>query len=284
MKLCRFGAPGREKPAVLLDDGQRVDVSSAFADYDEHFFSSQGFSQLSEWLSVNVGSAPRVPEQERTAPPVARPSKIVCVGLNYREHAAETASPLPPEPMLFAKSTTAICGAFDPIILPRGGDKTDWEVELALVIGSKASYVSEADARDYIAGFCILNDVSERAFQKERGGQFIKGKSCDTFAPLGPFLATADELPALDSLELKLSLNGASTQNGSASDMIFKVPFLVSYISQFMTLLPGDIISTGTPAGVGAGMKPPRFLRAGDVLEYSVTGLGSCRNEVQSTR
>lgn len=282
MKLCRFGDSGAEKPAVLLSSTERIDVSSAFHDFDENFFGSGGLSRLKEWLKHNAASAPHVPPQARVAPPVARPSKIICVGLNYREHAAETASPLPTEPMLFAKATTAICGAFDHLILPRGGEKTDWEVELAVVIGRRASYISENTALEHIAGYCIMNDVSERAFQKERGGQFIKGKSCDSFAPFGPFMATTDELPDTSSLALRLSLNGTTVQDGSTADMVFKVPFLVSYISQFMTLLPGDIISTGTPAGVGAGMKPQRFLKAGDVLEYSVDGLGSCRNEARS--
>lgn len=282
MKVCRFGECGAEKPAVLLSSSERIDVSSAFNDFDEDFFGAGGLLRLKEWLKHNAASAPRVPPHVRVAPPVARPSKIICVGLNYREHAAETSSPLPTEPMIFAKATTAMCGAFDPVVLPRGGEKADWEVELAVVIGRRASYVSENTALEHVAGYCIMNDVSERAFQKERGGQFIKGKSCDTFAPFGPFMATTDELPDTSSLALRLSLNGTTVQNGSTADMVFKVPFLVSYISQFMTLLPGDIISTGTPAGVGAGMKPPRFLKAGEVLEYSVEGLGSCRNEVRS--
>ncbi len=282
MKLCRFGEIGDERPAVLLGANERVDVSDAFRDFDEEFFGSAGVARLRAWLAQNVASAPRVTADARVAPPVARPSKIICVGLNYSDHAAETASPLPPEPMIFAKATTAMCGAFDPIVLPIGAAKADWEVELALVVGQRASCISEESALLHLAGFCIMNDVSERAFQKERGGQFIKGKSCDTFAPFGPFLATTDEVPDSSGFSLKLSLNGERVQDGSTADMIFKVPFLVSYISHFMTLLPGDVISTGTPAGVGAGMKPPRFLRAGDVIEYSVSGLGACRNEVRS--
>lgn len=282
MKLCRFGEIGDERPAVLLGADERVDVSAAFQDFDEAFFASGGLTLLKAWLAQNSASAPRVAAEARVAPPIARPSKIICVGLNYSDHAAETASPLPPEPMLFAKATTAMCGAFDPIVLPLGGEKTDWEVELALVVSKRASCISEESALSHLAGFCVMNDVSERAFQKERGGQFIKGKSCDTFAPFGPFLATTDEIPDSSRLSLQLSLNGERVQNGSSADMIFKAPFLVSYISHFMTLLPGDVISTGTPAGVGAGMKPPRFLRAGDVIEYSVSGLGACRNEIRS--
>lgn len=282
MKLCRFGEVGEEKPAVLLAGGERLDISSAFGDFDEDFFNSEGLARLATWLDQHSTAAPRVQSEARVAPPIARPSKIICVGLNYREHAAETSSPLPMEPMIFAKATTAMCGAFDPIFLPHGGEKTDWEVELALVIGRRACYVSEANALAHVAGYCIMNDVSERAFQKERGGQFIKGKSCDTFAPFGPFLATTNELPDTSALSLRLALNGATVQDGSTADMLFKVPFLVSYISQFMTLLPGDVISTGTPAGVGAGMKPPRFLQPGDLIEYSIAGLGTCRNEVKS--
>lgn len=283
MKLCRFGEPGHEKPGVLLEEGypaRRIDVSEVFNDYNEDFFTSGGMDKLRAWVLAHGDSAPSVDPSVRVAPPIARPSKIICVGLNYRAHALETGSALPPEPMLFGKATTAMCGADDPIRLPRGGAKTDWEVELAVVIGKTASYVSEAESVGHIAGYCIMNDVSERAFQKERGGQFIKGKSCDTFAPFGPFMLSSDELPRTDNLSMHLSLNGEKMQHGSTEDMIFKVPFLVSYISHFMTLLPGDVISTGTPDGVGAGMSPPRFLKAGDLIEYSVERLGSCRNEI----
>ena len=282
MKLCRFGDPGHEKPGVLVGQSgsERIDVSQAFPDFNEDFFASDGMIHLQEWLLAHNNTAPRVPETTRVAPPIARPSKIICVGLNYREHARETNSQLPLEPMIFAKSTTAMCGAFDPLVLPPGGTKTDWEVELAVVIGNRASHVSEKEALSHVAGYCIMNDISERAFQKERGGQFIKGKSCDTFAPFGPFLLSKDELPDVAALSLQLFLNGELVQDGSTADMVFKVPYLVSYISHFMTLLPGDVISTGTPSGVGAGCIPPRFLRAGDVIEYSVSLLGSCRNTV----
>jgi len=283
MRLCRFGTRTNERPGIILEnEGTRIDVSAFGEDFDERFFGSDGTSRLRTWLKSNIASCPRVSDTERIAPPICRPSKIVCVGLNYRDHAAETNSEIPKEPMLFGKATTAICGARDPIIIPQGGAKTDWEVELAIVIGKRAQYVPLSDWRDYVAGYCVMNDVSERAFQKERGGQFIKGKSADSFAPFGPFLRTSDEIPDPNALKLRLAVNGQIRQNGSTVDMIFHVPHLVSYISQFMTLLPGDVISTGTPAGVGAGCKPARFLRPGDVLEYSVEGLGECRNEVVS--
>jgi 2-keto-4-pentenoate hydratase/2-oxohepta-3-ene-1,7-dioic acid hydratase in catechol pathway len=279
MRLCRFGAPGEEKPGIILEnDGGRIDLSAFGEDFDESFFSSDGIARLAR----NVDACPRVSESTRIAAPIGRPSKIVCVGLNYSDHAAETNSELPKEPMLFSKATTAMCGARDAIIIPRDGTKTDWEVELAVVIGKRAQYVPLDDWKDYVAGYCVMNDVSERAFQKERGGQFIKGKSADTFAPFGPFLRTADEVTNPNSLQLRLSVNGEIRQQGSTEAMIFNVPFLVSYISQFMTLLPGDVISTGTPAGVGAGCKPPQFLNPGDILDYSVEGLGECRNEVVS--
>lgn len=283
MRLCRFGAPGGEKPGVILgNDECRVDVSAFGEDFDESFFGSDGITRLRAWVERNVDACPRVSESARIAAPIRRPSKIVCVGLNYSDHAAETNSELPKEPMLFGKATTAICGANDAIVIPRAGTKADWEVELAVVIGKRAQYVPPGDWRNYVAGYCVMNDVSERAFQKERGGQFIKGKSADTFAPFGPFLRTADEVTNPNSLQLRLSVNGEIRQNGSTEAMIFNVPFLVSYISQFMTLLPGDVISTGTPAGVGAGCKPPQFLKPGDILEYAVEGLGECRNEVVS--
>ncbi len=283
MKLCRFGEIGSEKPAVLVTSGsieQRLDVSAFCTDYNEEFFDKDGVARLTEWLLLNGASAPSVPQTARIAPPIARPSKILCVGLNYRAHAEETSSPLPTEPMIFSKATTAMCGATDQIRLPRGGAKTDWEVELAVVIGTRASYISLAEASKHIAGYCIMNDISERAFQKERGGQFIKGKSCDTFAPFGPYLLSSDELTTTEDLHLWLSLNGEICQDGSTRDMLFNVPYLVSYISQFMTLLPGDVISTGTPAGVGAGRSQPRFLTTGDVIEYGVEGLGICKNSI----
>ena len=212
--------------------------------------------------------------------PVARPSKIICIGLNYADHARETNATVPSEPIIFFKSTSAIAGPFDDVVIPKGSVKSDWEVELAVVIGKKASYVNEADAMEYIAGYCLHNDLSERAFQLERGGQWVKGKSCDTFAPLGPLLATKDEIADVDNLRLWLKLNGKTMQDGTTANLIFKIPFLVSYLSQFMSLLPGDIISTGTPAGVGLGMNPQIYLKAGDVMELGIEGLGSSKQKV----
>jgi 2,4-didehydro-3-deoxy-L-rhamnonate hydrolase len=280
MKLIRFGAPGQETPGVLLNDGTRLDVSRFGADYDENFFAAGGLPKLRTWLDSNASSAPRVAESVRLGPPICRPSKIVCIGLNYRDHAAETKAEPPKEPVLFLKSTTSLVGPNDPLKIPRNASKVDWEVELALVIEKKATYLSEADALDHVAGFALHNDYSERGFQLERGGQWVKGKSADTFAPLGPFLATRDELPNFAQLTMWLKVNGEFRQRSSTSEMIFDVPFLVSYVSQFMTLLPGDVISTGTPAGVGLGMKPPQYLKSGDYVELGVEGLGESRQLV----
>ena len=280
MKLIRFGAAGQETPGILLDDGTRIDVSRFGADYDENFFASGGLQKLRVWLDTNASSAPRVAESVRLGPPVCRPSKIVCIGLNYRDHAAETKADPPKEPVLFFKSTTSLVGPNDPLKIPRNATKVDWEVEFAVVIEKKATYVSEADALDHVAGFALHNDYSERSFQLERGGQWVKGKSADTFAPLGPFLATRDELPNFANLTMWLKVNGEFRQRSSTSEMIFGVPFLVSYVSQFMTLLPGDVISTGTPAGVGLGMKPPQYLKSGDYVELGVEGLGESRQFV----
>lgn len=280
MKLIRFGAPGHETPGVLLNDLTRLDASRFGADYDENFFAAGGLQKLRAWLDSNASSAPRVAESVRLGPPICRPSKIVCIGLNYRDHAAETKADPPKEPVLFFKSTTSLVGPNDPLKIPRNASKVDWEVELALVIEKKATYVSEAEALDYIAGFALHNDYSERSFQLERGGQWVKGKSADTFAPLGPFLATRDELTNFANLTMWLTVNGEFRQRSSTSEMIFGVPFLVSYVSQFMTLLPGDVISTGTPAGVGLGMKPPQYLKAGDYVELGVEGLGESRQLV----
>jgi len=280
MKLIRWGDTGREKPGVLGENGDRLDVSAFGADIDESFFDNGGLQELRSWLASAAGSCPRVPDTARLGPPICRPSKIVCIGLNYRDHAAETKAEPPKEPVLFFKSTTSLVGPNDALKIPRNASKVDWEVELAVIIERKASYVSESDALDYVAGFALHNDYSERAFQLERGGQWVKGKSSDTFAPLGPFLATHDELPNFASLAMWLKVNGEFRQRSSTSEMIFGVPFLVSYISQFMTLLPGDIISTGTPAGVGLGMKPPQYLKSGDVVELAIEGLGSSRQQV----
>ncbi len=277
MKLCRFGDIGNELPAIFEDD-VRYDVSDFGLDFNEMFFSNDGLAQLQQWFTDNKSECPVVPENERWASCVARPSKIVCIGLNYALHAKETNAPIPKEPIIFFKSTTALCGPNDDVVIPKNSTKTDWEVELAVIIGKKCSYVEEADALDYIAGYCLHNDYSERAFQLERGGQWVKGKSCDTFAPMGPFLATTDEITDPNNLNLWLKVNGNMVQNSTTSDFIFNVQQVVSYLSQFMTLLPGDIISTGTPAGVGLGMKPePWYLKPGDVVELGVEGLGTSK-------
>jgi len=277
MKLIRFGQAGDERPGLLREDGVRIDASGFGEDYGEHFFGGDGIERLRRWSQEHASSAPHVPEGVRWAPPLARPSKIVCIGLNYRGHARETGAPIPAEPIVFLKATSALAGPYDDLTLPRGSEKTDWEVELALVIGARASYVEEANALRHVAGYALHNDFSERAFQLERGGQWVKGKSADGFAPLGPFLATADEVSDPQKLELWLKVNGELLQQGNTDDMVFGVAHLVSYVSQFMTLLPGDVISTGTPAGVGLGCKPPRFLRPGDVCELGISGLGSSR-------
>jgi len=281
MKLIRFGEPGRERPGVLLADGSRVDVSRGVAEFDEAFFGGDGLERLARWLETNAASAPRVPATVRLGPPLCRPSKIVCIGLNYRDHAAETGAQIPTEPVIFFKATTSLAGPQDALPMPRGARKLDWEVELAVVIGRTARYVSEERAYQHVAGYALHNDYSERSFQLERGGQWVKGKSCDGFAPLGPFLATRDEIPDPHRLPLWLKVNGVSRQNGNTSNMIFGVPALISYVSQFMTLLPGDVISTGTPPGVGLGIKPePVYLKVGDVVELGIEGLGESRQRI----
>jgi 2-keto-4-pentenoate hydratase/2-oxohepta-3-ene-1,7-dioic acid hydratase in catechol pathway len=282
VKLIRFGDVGAEKPGLLLDGDLRIDVSAAFRDYDEAFFGNNGLANLRTWLAAEGPGAPEVPATARLGSPIARPSKIVCIGLNYRDHAAESKQPLPTEPVLFFKSTTSIVGPNDDVIIPRGASKLDWEVELAVVIGRRASYVEKQHALQHVAGYVLHNDYSERAFQLERGGQWVKGKSADSFAPLGPFLATPDEIPDVHALAMWLTVNGERRQSGSTRDLVFDVPTLVSYVSQFMTLLPGDVISTGTPAGVGLGMTPPTYLRADDVVELGVEGLGSARQRVRA--
>lgn len=280
MKLIRFGAAGAEKPGIINKKGQRLDVSSFGEDYNEAFFENDGIKSLITWISKNIDNCPRISEEERLGPPICRPSKIVCVGLNYAKHAAESGMQLPTEPVIFFKSTTAICGPNDHVIIPKGSQKTDWEVELAVVIGRKASYVEEENAMDYIVGYVLHNDISEREFQLERQGQWVKGKSNDTFAPLGPWLVTRDEISDSNNLNLWLKLNGETMQDSNTSDMVFKIPKLVSYISQFMTLLPGDIISTGTPFGVGLGLSPQKYLVEGDVMELGVEGLGIAKQNV----
>ncbi len=276
MKLIRFGAAGKEKPGVLVGE-KRYDVSSIVSDYNEAFFEENGLEKLQKALEANP-NLPEVDVQERLGSPVARPSKIICIGLNYVDHCRETNAPIPEEPILFFKSTTALCGPNDDLIIPKNSEKTDWEIELAFVMGKKASYVEEADALEYVAGYCLHNDYSERAFQLERGGQWAKGKGSDTFAPLGPFLATKDEIKDVDNLSMWLTVNGKTFQNSNTSNLVFKIPFLVHYLSQFMTLLPGDVISTGTPPGVGLGIKPdPIYIKAGDVIELGMEGLGSSK-------
>ena len=281
MKLLRFGEPGKELPGVLINN-EILDVSDFGEDFGENFLGSNGIDRLATWVEDNGKNLPRVKDKVRLGSPFTRPSKIICVGLNYAKHAMESNMPLPKEPILFFKSTTALCGPNDDLIIPRNSVKTDWEVELAVVIGKTATYVEEAQAMDYVAGFCLHNDYSERAFQLERNGQWVKGKSCDTFAPMGPYLATKDEISDFMNLKLWLKVNGELLQNGNTDDMIFQVPALVSYISQFMTLLPGDVISTGTPAGVGLGFTPPRYLKAGDVIELGIEGLGEQRQVARS--
>lgn len=280
MKLIRFGEPGQEKPGALLKDGSRIDVSAIGSDYDEKFFEKGGLKQLETWLKKNAASAPQVPATARLGPPICRPSKIVCIGLNYRDHAAETKAEPPKEPVLFFKSTTSLMGPNDALVMPRNSSKVDWEVELAVIIGKRALYIDKKNALDYVAGYALHNDYSERSFQLERGGQWVKGKSADTFAPLGPFLATPDEIANVGNLKMWLMVNGTSRQSSSTANMIFDVPTLVSYVSAFMTLLPGDVISTGTPAGVGLGMNPPVYLKAGDIVELGIENLGESRQRV----
>ena len=277
MKLIRFGNPGAEKPGLQLADGRRIDASAFGSDYDEAFFGGDGLARLAAWSEANAAAAPVVEPGTRLGSCVARPSKIVCIGLNYADHAKESGLDIPKEPIVFFKSTTSLVGPNDDVMIPRGSEKTDWEVELAFVIGKKASYVDEADAMNHVAGYSLHNDYSERAFQLERGGQWVKGKSCDTFAPLGPFMATADEIPDPQNLKCWLKVNGVMRQNSSTAQMIFGIRTLVSYLSQFMTLLPGDVISTGTPPGVGLGFKPPIFMKAGDVVELGIEGLGESK-------
>lgn len=274
MKLIRFGAFENEKPGVILPSGKKINVVAFGEDYNESFFKSNGIERLADWLVENAESCPEVPADTRLGSCVARPSKIICIGLNYAKHAAESGMDLPVEPVVFFKATTALCGPNDNVIIPRNSVKTDWEVELAVVIGKKASYVEKEDAMDYVAGYCLHNDYSEREFQLERSGQWVKGKSNDTFAPMGPFMATKDEIADPHNLNLWLELNGKRIQDSNTDDLVFNIPHIVSYLSNFMTLLPGDVISTGTPAGVGLGFKPPIYLKPGDEVKLGIDGLG----------
>ena len=278
MKLIRFGNIGAEKPGLLNDDGVRLDLTGFGEDYNEKFFGSEGPKRLRGWLEKNEKSCPKVDASVRLGSPLANPSKLVCIGLNYSDHARESGMQLPPEPVIFFKSTTAICGPNDQLVIPKNSKKTDWEVELAVVIGKRASYVDETSALQHVAGYLLHNDYSEREFQLERSGQWVKGKSCDSFAPLGPFLATRDEIKDVNNLRLWLKVNGKMMQDSNTSNLAFKIPYLVSYVSQFMTLLPGDVISTGTPPGVGLGMKPePVYIKEGDEIELGIDSLGSSK-------
>jgi 2-keto-4-pentenoate hydratase/2-oxohepta-3-ene-1,7-dioic acid hydratase in catechol pathway len=281
MKLIRFGEPGKEKTGVIIGEDY-YDTSHFGEDYNEGFFENDGLARLQKFVASNGDKLPKVEKSVRLGPPVARPSKIICIGLNYADHARETGAAIPTEPIIFFKSTTAIIGPDDDVVIPKNSKKTDWEVELAVVIGKKASYVEEGEAMDYVTGYCLHNDLSEREFQLERNGQWVKGKSCDTFAPLGPFLATKDEIENVDNLNVWLKLNDRQVQKSNTTNLIFKIPFLVSYLSQFMTLLPGDVISTGTPAGVGLGMNPQVYLKEGDVMELSIEGLGTSKQSVKA--
>ena len=274
MRLLRFGEFENEKPAVELKDGKRIDISAFGEDFTESFFKNDGLNRLDDWLEKEAGNCYEIPNDSRIGSCIARPSKIVCIGLNYAKHAAESGMEVPTEPVIFFKSTTALCGAYDDVVIPRNAEKTDWEVELAVIIGKKASYISEENAMDFVAGYALHNDYSERAFQLERGGQWVKGKSNDTFAPLGPIMVTKDEISDPQNLRMWLSVNGEMLQDSNTNDMIFSVKHIVSYLSQFMTLLSGDVISTGTPFGVGLGFKPPRYLKAGDVIELGIDNLG----------
>ena len=280
MRLIRFGSAGQEKTGVELADGKRISTEDFGEDYDEQFFATDGMSRLERWLESNEANCEALAEDVRLGPPIARPSKIVCVGLNYAKHAAESGMDVPEAPVLFFKSTSSIVGPNDNVMLPKGGEKTDWEVELAVVIAKRTSYVSKEEAMDYVAGYMVHNDVSERAFQLEMSGQWVKGKSCDTFAPIGPVMVSKSEIADPHNLNLWLKLNGEKIQDSNTDDFVFDIPTVVSYISQFMTLLPGDVISTGTPFGVGLGFNPPKYLKAGDVMELGIDGLGVSRQEV----
>ncbi|MFN3937670.1 MAG: fumarylacetoacetate hydrolase family protein [Gemmobacter sp.] len=277
MKLLRWGPPGAERPGMLDPEGVARDLTGLVPDIAGAVLSDQGLAML---RALDAAALPRVPDGARLGPCVGGTGKFVCIGLNYSDHAAETGATVPPEPIIFMKATSAICGPDDPIVIPRGSEKTDWEVELAVIIGTRAKYVPEAAALNHVAGYAVANDVSERAFQTERAGQWTKGKSCDSFGQLGPWLVTRDEVADPQDLAMWLKVNGQTMQDGSTRTMVYGVAHLVSYLSQFMTLHPGDVISTGTPPGVGMGMKPPRYLRPGDVVELGIAGLGRQRQDV----
>ena len=281
MKLIRFGAFNNEKPGIY-SEGLYYDVSNYIKDYDEAFFRDGGLNYLASIIEKHKDSLPLIDKSSRLGSPVARPSKIVCIGMNYADHAKEINIPAPSEPVIFMKASTAFSGPFDTIMLPEGSVKTDWEVELAVIIEKNTRYVDEQNAMEYVAGYSIMNDVSEREYQTERGGTWDKGKGCDTFAPMGPYMVTKDEIKDPHNLRLWLKLNNNIMQDGNTSNLIFKIPFLIAYISRFITLLPGDIISTGTPAGVGMGRNPKVFLKEGDMLELGIEGIGSCEQKIVS--
>ena len=280
MKLIRYGDPCKEKPGIILEDGRKCDVSSFGEDYNEDFFATDGLSRLDKWLEKNLQDLPQINESTRLGPPVCRPSKIVCIAFNYLDHARETGKPIPEEPVFFLKAPSALSGPNDDVHIPRSSVKTDWEVELAAVISKKALYADKDEAMSYVAGFALVNDYSEREFQFNRGGQYVKGKSADTFAPLGPYLVTKNEIKDYKNLKIWLKVNGKVMQDSRTSNMIFDLPAIISSVSQYMSLMPGDIICTGTPAGVGHGMKPPMYLRAGDMLEFGIDGLGQASQRV----
>lgn len=278
MKLIRYGEAGKETAGIQDENGRNLDCSLFGEDWNEHFFASNGLERLRTWLKSNQKLLREISAKSRIGSPIARPSKIICIGLNYRKHAAEAGMAVPEVPIIFMKATSSLCGPFDPIFIPKNSVKTDWEVELAVVIGRRAKYVSKDEALDYVAGYCVHNDVSERDFQLHHGGQWVKGKSADHFAPLGPVLVTADEVADPHNLRLWLKLNGKMLQDSNTSDLVFDIPTLISHLSQYMTLLPGDVISTGTPAGVGMGLKPePKYLQPGDIVELGIDGLGESR-------
>jgi len=279
MKLIRFGKIGSEKPGLQLEDGSRIDVSSIVKDYDTDFFAANGIETLQ---NADLSTCPKVSADERLGAVVKRPGKIICIGLNFKDHAEEGGMEVPAEPVVFFKATSSMVGPNDDLIIPRGSEKTDWEVELAVVIGKNASYVSKEEALDYVAGYSLHNDYSERAYQLEKCGQWVKGKSCDSFAPLGPFIATKDEIADPNSLKMWLTVNGETKQNGTTENFIFNVQHVVSYLSEFMTLEAGDVISTGTPAGVGLGFNPPQYLKAGDVVELGIEGLGQSKQTARA--
>jgi 2-keto-4-pentenoate hydratase/2-oxohepta-3-ene-1,7-dioic acid hydratase in catechol pathway len=280
LKLIRFGEKGSEKPGVCLNDNRYVDASGFGEDFNEDFFGTDGLFRLKRWLKQNEGKLSEVNRQSRLGAPLCRTSKLICIGLNFADHARESGAKLPEEPVIFFKATSAICGPYDDLQIPKNSSKTDWEVELTVVISKEVKYVDEKEALNHVAGYLLHNDYSEREFQLEKGGQWVKGKSADTFAPLGPYLVTPDEIQDVDNLNMWLKVNGEYKQQSNTKNLIFKIPRLISYLSEFMTLLPGDIVSTGTPSGVGLGMDPPQYLKAGDVVELGIDGLGESKQQV----